>query len=276
MSFVYKKTNELEIFSREKILTSLCHLGFNYSEAVEIFEKLKDQLEQAKTTQQIFNVILDYLKKNHPVLATKYNLKKGLERFGPSGFPFEKYFARLLSSYNFRVQTNVFLKGKCVDHEIDVLAERDNDLFLIECKFHHLGFLKTGIKDVLTLWGRYLDIKEANLDFKGKNFYPWIVTNTKISLEALDFCQCRHIKVTSWNWPLNENLPQLIEHYALWPIGILINLSNEKLKLLLNNGVILVSDLFDIPQAKLKNILKDDYFSIMEEAQRLFKLKETK
>lgn len=273
MNLVYKKTNELENFSKEKIITSLCRLGFNYNQANEIFEKLKVKFEKARTTQQIFNIILDYLKKHHPALATKYNLKKGLERFGPTGFPFEKYFARVLNSYGFKTQNNLFLQGKCVSHEIDILAERE-EIFIIECKFHHLYFIKTGIKDILTLWARYLDIKEGNKEnfLKEKIFRPWIVTNTKISLDALDFCYCKNIKITSWNWPPEENLSRLIEHYGLWPIGILLSLSNEKLKLLLNKNIILVADLFDVESEELKNLLKDEYESVINEAKNLLKI----
>ncbi len=264
---IYKQTNELEKFSKEKILTSLSKLGFSLQEAEEIYENLKDKILQARSSQEIFLIILDYLKINHPTLATKYNLKKGILRFGPTGFPFEKYFARVLNAYGFQTKLNVTLEGKCAIHEIDILAKNQDLNYIIECKFHNTQGIKTDTKHILVLWARYLDLKEKSQS----NLVPWIVTNTKITLDAFKFCNCRGIKITSWNWPLDENLFQLITHWGLWPIGILLTLDQKKLEELLNIDVILVLDLFDKDKNLLKNILKEKYDEVMKEAQNLLK-----
>jgi len=39
---------------------------------------------------------------------------------GPTGYPFEKYIAKVLNTYNFTTKTNQVLNGKCVFHEVDV------------------------------------------------------------------------------------------------------------------------------------------------------------
>jgi hypothetical protein len=36
----------------------------------------------------------------------------------------------------YQTVTNLILSGKCVSHEIDVLIKKDNELAMVECKFH--------------------------------------------------------------------------------------------------------------------------------------------
>jgi hypothetical protein len=265
---ICKNTNELEEFKKEKIINSLVKIGFSLNNAQEIYEKLKDKFNEAKTTQQIFNIILDYLKKFHPDIAPKYNLKNAIFRFGPAGFLFEKYFSKVLQSYGYETLNNQIIEGKCVSHEIDIIAKKEDEIYIIECKFHKEKYFKTDVKDILVFWSRFLDIKENSKE----KIFPWLVTNTKVTLEVLKFAFCKNIKVTSWNSPLNESLFSLIEHYGIWPITILTTLKDEKLKIFLEKGIVLLSEIFDIKKEELISILGKDYDLVMNEVKTILNL----
>lgn len=61
---------------------------------------------------------------------------------GPSGFPFEKFISEILKFQGFAVQVGVIVEGHCVKHEIDVVAEKGEEHFMIECKFHNTQGIK--------------------------------------------------------------------------------------------------------------------------------------
>jgi hypothetical protein len=46
----------------------------------------------------------------------------------------------------YQTVTNLILSGKCVSHEIDVLIKKDNELAMVECKFHSARENKSNVK----------------------------------------------------------------------------------------------------------------------------------
>jgi len=52
------------------------------------------------------------------------------------------------------------IKGKCVNQEIDVVAENPSGRYMIECKFHNVP-IYTGLKEVMYTYARFLDVKDA-------------------------------------------------------------------------------------------------------------------
>jgi hypothetical protein len=52
------------------------------------------------------------------------------------------------------------LPGKCVSHEIDVLIKKDNELAMVECKFHSAQENKSNVKVPLYVFSRFNDLKE--------------------------------------------------------------------------------------------------------------------
>ena len=130
------------------------------------------------------------------------------------------------------------MKGKCVKHEIDVLAEKDSKKYLIECKFHQRWGTKTSVHTPLYSISRVLDIKEKS----GENFIPWISTNTRLSFDAINFSEYRQIKITSWGYPFGESLEKMIENSKKYPITILISGNIQIFQKLISQDVILIED----------------------------------
>jgi len=265
---IYKNTTNLEEFNEEKIITSLAKIGFSLQKAREIYFNLKDKLLQVRSTQEIFNIIFNYLKKNYPPAAFKYNLKQAIFKLGPNGFVFEKYFSKVLQNYGYKTLNNQIIEGKCISHEVDIIAKKDEIAYIIECKFHKENYFKTEVKDILVFWSRFLDIKENSKE----KVKPWLVTNTKVTIEVLKFAYCKDIKITSWNSPLNESLYSLIENYNLWPITILTNLKEEKAKKFFKKNILLLSEVLDLKDEELVNILGNDYDLVFNEIKNFLNL----
>jgi hypothetical protein len=62
---------------------------------------------------------------------------------GPAGFSSKIY---RTESEGYQTVTNLILSGKCVSHEIDVLIKKDNELAMVECKFHSARENKSNVK----------------------------------------------------------------------------------------------------------------------------------
>lgn len=140
------------------------------------------------STKEIYRKVRDLLKKYSIYSAARFRLKGAMVKMGPSGFPFEIYFNLILKHYGYKTKTNIFLKGVCANHEIDIIAEdsKKKKKYLVECKYHNTFGVYTGLKEILYTYARLLDLKDGYE--KGICEYldnTWLVTNTKISNEAI-------------------------------------------------------------------------------------------
>lgn len=266
---VIKKDGKSEPYLKEKIINSLKRIGANEKIINFILVKLDKNLPQIVTTKRLYQEVFTLLKEVDPYLSTKYNLKKAIFLLGPTGYSFEKFFAKILNSYGYETKTNLFLPGKCLIYEIDILAKKENIDYLIECKFHQFFSKKEEIKTILYVYGRYLDLKE-----NFKNSQAWLVTNTKFTTETIKFAKCYGIKLTSWNFPEEENLVNLIEKNKLYPITILTSCQQKVFKELIKYEIILVEDLFKKDKRflqKITNLKEKEIDLILEEAKNLLK-----
>jgi len=230
---VIKADNRRERFNKNKIINSLLKIGLEEDKALEIAQQAKEELKGKITTDEIFNFVTSKLENYNLLYAGKYNLRRAIMNLGPTGYPFEKYIAKVLNTYNFTTKTNQVLNGKCVLHEVDVLAHKNNDFYFIECKYHNTSGAKSDVKVPLYIHSRFLDLK-ANLKEKNKYHYQmWLITNTKFTTEALKYGECMKIKMTGWLYPQNNSLETIIEKNKAYPInlfkGILNNLDYQKL-----------------------------------------------
>lgn len=267
---IIKKSGRIESFDPVKLKQSLGRIGADPVQA----EKIADSIEakfKGKRVQSglIFDQALNQLKKIHPTLATKYNLRRAIYLFGPAGYNFEHYLDRVLKNYGYQTERNIFIQGKCLSYETDVLAKKDDEEFLIEAKFHQEEGIKSDLQTVLYIYGRFVDIREKLIESDQNKIYrPWLITNTKITNEGIEFGRCRQIKITAWRYPEGESLQNLIEQKKLYPITILTSLNPSLVKILIEKDLVLVSDLknYDlkslniltrIEQRKLNQILDE-------------------
>ena len=238
MVHVKKASGELEEFSERKVRDSLQRAGASPELIEEIIQHVTSELYEGISSEHIYTHIFDLLRNKRSVIAARYNLKRAVMELGPSGYPFEKFFAGVLRQYGFEATTNNILEGACVKHEVDVIAKRNNDTIMIECKFHNHVGTKSKIRDVLYTYARYLDVKE-----KYAFTEAWLVTNTKVTSDVISYAQCKGMKVVAWNYPSDFSLRHLIEQSNLHPVTALDSLSHEKKQDLLRQGLVFVKDL---------------------------------
>src|SRR3989344_3211965 len=247
--YVVKAGGEKELFSEEKVRKSIRRAGIPRGREEEILAHVKEVLKPEMSTRVIFGHIVEFLSKGRPAESARYGLKQSIMQLGPSGYTFEKYVAAVLAGHGYSAETNLILPGKCISHEIDVLAQMEGKRYMIECKFHNLPGSRTDAKVALYVKSRFLDLKVTHhLD------QAWVVTNTKCTVDALAFATCEGIKIISWGYPEKGNLQDLVESLGLYPITCQTLLSKKQVTGFLQRGVVLCKDLVGLPDERFAEL----------------------
>ena len=243
---VLKSSGEKVQFSMDKLRNSLKRSGADHELVENIVTKVRDEIYPGITTNEIYNRAYALLKRKKSVFASKYKLKKAIYELGPTGFPFERFVAAILKYSGYQVKVGVILNGRCVTHEIDVLAEKNERTTIIECKFHSDKGLKCNVKVPLYIHSRYNDVKEHWEGTKKENKkleIGWVVTNTRFTEDALKYGICANLYLLSWDYPKNEGLKDRIDRLGLYPITVSSLLSNREKQFLLSRDVVLCRQL---------------------------------
>jgi len=249
--WITKSSGNQEKFSKAKLRRSLKKSGANEKKIQEIISAIEQILYPGISTRIIYKKAFSLLRKSSRPLAAKYKLKKALMEIGPSGYPFEKYVAALLLHKGYKVKVGKILKGTCVNHEVDVFAEKNNQVILVECKFHSDEYNITGVKIPLYIHSRYLDIKSNwKKTYGSKQLDPArIITNTRFSKDAQKYSRCIGLHLIGWNYPKKASLKELIDTNALHPITCLTSITNREKKELVGKNIILCKTLCKNPNA---------------------------
>ena len=244
---VVKASGQKEKFRREKVLKTCLRSGVGRGEAEKIVKEVEKKIYDSITTREILKIVLDNLEKINFRSANVYNLKEAMMRLGPSGFIFEEFMTRLLRNYNLKTERPSFISGKCINHEIDIVAREENSrnrFFMIECKYHNVAGIYCGVKEALYTWARFEDLAEGYKLGKCLKFnVPWLITNTKFSDEAICYAQCKEMRLLGWRYPEEASLENLIEKKKFYPITILRYLDEETKNNLFKNKIIFCKDL---------------------------------
>ncbi len=209
-------------------------------------EKLRYSLSKAGASGTIADRIVAHIRRETAGFAARYNLKRAVMELGPTGHPFEKFVAEILRAQGFATATNQMVRGKCVLHEVDVTAEKGERKIMVECKFHNEPHGKSDVKVAMYVHARFEDIEAAHR--LRKNYIPrfheaWLITNTKLTSDAIRFAHCSNLKAIGWNYPREGNLHDLIETLHLHPITSLVTPTREEKQTLVQNGIVLVKQI---------------------------------
>ncbi len=246
--WVLKASGERVPYNRKKLLKSCKRSGASTSACKEAIDKVERVLRDGMSTQEILKTVLGSLNKVSPAYASRYDLKGAIMRLGPAGFHFEKLTAELLTKHGYTTETNLQLRGKCVTHEIDILARKNNIFSLIECKFHQSPGIYTGLKETMYTWARLFDINEGAKS--GKIEKAWLVSNTKFSDAAIEYATCRGVELTGWSYPKGMSYQDLLEEKELFPITA-IKMDEPSLSAFAREGLMFVRDLVENPEESL-------------------------
>lgn len=263
---VVKATGEKEEFSEKKLLQSIKRAGIPDQIQEQVTAHIKSKLYEGIKTSEIYNHIVEFLgKSTQPHTRIKYSLKQAIMALGPTGYPFEDFVAEILKTQGYKTQVRTILQGKCISHEIDVVAEKNKERIMVEAKFHNLPGTKTNIHVALYTKARFNDVVEKN----NLNL-ALIITNTKVTMDAISYALCMGMKIISWDYPEGNSLRDMIEKSGLTPITALTTLSQSQIQKLLENNFVLCKDvcknpealkLLGLPEDKLQNILQEAAFA---------------
>lgn len=248
---VVKASGKEEPFSEEKLRHSLARAGADQVAVDAIVARIYGELHDGITTTHIYKRAFELLKKRGKKTALRYGLRQAVMQLGPTGFPFEKFVGELLSARGYAVQTGVIMKGFCVDHEVDVLAIKENKHIMIEAKFHNSLGIKTDVKVALYTQARFEDLKKKrDVQNGGRHEHKeddiheaWLITNTKLTSEAIAYGACKGLRTIGWNHPRGEGLQDMIVESGMHPLTCLTTLSSTHKKNLFNQGITLCKDL---------------------------------
>src|SRR3990172_5624940 len=216
--WVVKASGEKEEFDIEKIKRTCLKAGATDSLANQIAREVEKRAHNGISTREILRITLKLLEKEKPFIAARYDLKGAIFRLGPAGFAFECLVAEIMKEQGFKARTHSLIRGFCVEHEVDVIATKDDKTYMMECKYHNLPGIYTGLREALYTYARFLDLVKGSENKTCQKFdQPWLVCNTRFSDDAIQYSECAGLKLLGWSYP-EENLREMIEKKKLYPI----------------------------------------------------------
>ncbi len=264
---VRKNNGDLVPFDSRKLKSALMRAGAESKEADDIGEKVTAAAYDGITTKKIYQIAYQMLYKYSHRSAGRYRLKKAIQQMGPTGFPFEHFVARLFEIKGYEVETGILVKGRCISHEMDVVAKKEGKILMGECKFHRTDSAKNDVKISLYVHSRMEDVKaKLSMDNQLHNttFEPMLITNTRFSRDAEKYGVCVGMRLISWDFPIGESLKDLVDKNGLHPITSLKALTKREKELLMQEGIVLCRevannpkylDRFNIPEKRKHKII---------------------
>lgn len=234
---IAKADGTTEPFDPQKLVNSLRRAGAKQEIAEEVSRDIEKELWEGISTQEIYSRAFAKLREARHEIAARYSLKRAVLDFGPSGFPFEDYIGELFRAEGKQAQVRQIVKGRCVEHEVDVVfEEKPGTKVFVEAKFHNAAGFKSDLKVVLYVQARVDDIG------KGRGM---VVTNTKFTDRAIEYSTCKGLELLAWDYPQGKTLHDRIEAAGLYPITALTALSKNEKMALLSQRVVLCRSLVD-------------------------------
>lgn len=248
---VKKSSGQSVPFDELKLRRSLHRSGASDHLINLVLQEIRGRAYENMPTKSLYKMAYKLLKRLNRPVAARYSLKQAMMDLGPSGYPFERFFAEILKTQGFSTQVGVILPGKCINHEVDVVAENKTEMVLVECKYHAEPGAVSDVKVPLYIHSRFRDLAAGPMierELAGRNLHLRIATNTRFSDDAMSYGTCAGLNLISWDFPMGGGLRELIDQAGLHPVTCLGSLTRHEKVELLEKGVVLVRHLRDRPQ----------------------------
>lgn len=264
---ITKKSGEVIPFNTEKLKKSFERSGASQQDIEDVIANLSNKVYDGISTRKLFQLAYSLLKQKSTEVAGRYRLKNAIMELGPTGFPFEKYVAELLKYQGYEVEVGTIVNGQCVTHEVDVIAQKEDEKIMVECKFHGNTHTKSDVKVALYIHSRYNDVVNGWKQSDPKTiqkYQGWVVTNTRFTEDAVNYGKCAGLHLVSWDYPSQGSLRERIDVSGLHPITVLQSISKREKQLILEKGIVLCRSLtednlkaVEITGNRVKKILKE-------------------
>lgn len=245
---VKKASGEEQPFRVEKLESSLRNAGAGDEVIKQILADIVDWIYTGVTTKKIYNRAFQLLKRLRNVSAIRYKLKQSMLEMGPTGYPFEHFIGQVFERMGYGVEVGITLEGRCVTHEMDVIATKDHHQHLVECKYRQDQGKIVTVQTPLYVRARVNDIVDRYHEekkFEGYTFTGWVVTNTRFSSDSINYGKCSGLKLLGWDYPEGNSLKNIIEQEKLYPVTALTNLTRKEKQQLLDAGIVTCPQLLD-------------------------------
>lgn len=270
---IIKASGKKVVFDSKKLEHSLNRSGASETIIQQILSEVSDLLYEGISTKDIYKKAFGLLRKSSRSTAARYKLKKAIQELGPTGYPFENFVGEILSHQGFTTQVGVVVQGHCVKHEVDVVAEKKEKHFMVECKFHSSPGRYCDVKVPLYIQSRFKDVEKQWKKQPGhdtKFHQGWIVTNTRFTTDAIQYGNCVGLQLISWDFPKEGSLKERVDISGLHPLTCLTTLTKKEKQVLLSKDKVLCMDLCKEPTLLDEvGIKKNRINSILKEAGEL-------
>jgi hypothetical protein len=240
--FIVKEDGSREKFSPEKVKRAMRRSGMSAKECETALKMLRPKLKDGMTTKKIYALVYGIIRKLRPEVTHRYNLKRALLLLGPAGYFFEDFIGRLFAALGYGIAVRQIPMGKCITHEIDVIAWKGKEKLMVECKFRNEPGTRCRVQTALYVYARFLDLREGAEIYSKKPFtQPCLVTNAKFSGDVVSYSECMGMRLIGWRHPFKGSLEQLIDKTKCYPVSV-IRMKRHTLRRLLKRGVVTVDD----------------------------------
>ena len=253
---VRKASGDIALFDEAKLRRSLHRSGADNNLIDQVLQEIQGQVYDDIPTKTLYKMAYKMLKRLNKPIAARYSLKQAMLELGPSGFPFEHFIAEILKAQGYSIQIGCRVSGKCIKHEVDVIAENDTEVIFVECKYHARAGTVSDVKIPLYLHSRFRDLEASvavQRDLAGRKLQFRIATNTRFSKDAMRYGECAGLSLIAWDYPAGKGLRDMIDKAGLHPVTCLGTLVRHEKTKLLEKGVVLCRNLLGHPNI-LENI----------------------
>jgi hypothetical protein len=266
---IKKASGDSEAFSLEKLKISLSNAGADKDTIEYVVSDIRNWIYDGITTKKIYSRAFTLLQQQKNHLASRYKLKKAIMELGPTGYPFEHFVGKILELRGFSTLVGQIMKGYCISHEVDVLATKENEQHIIECKYCQSPGKNVSVQVPLYIRSRVDDIVKKLQQSKQNSdvtFYGWIITNTRFTTDAINYARCSGLRLLSWDFPPGNGLKDIIDRDKIYPITVLTQLSKAKKKILLENDIVICRQLVENHDLiKLLQLSDKEYKNLIKE-----------
>ncbi len=246
---VIKNNGDHEVFDEQKLVRSLKKSLATERQIEKVLGVVHSSLHDGITTGEIYNLAQRALQRYQlgSPSTLRYSLKRAVMDLGPSGFPFEVFVGRIFTEMGYMCRTGVMVQGNCLEHEIDILAYKGDEVICMEAKFHNEPYLKSDTKIALYVKARFDDLLGQTIMLDGEKRVinrGILVTNTNFTDNVHTYVSCINtFDLISWSKPEKNSLIHFIETYDLYPLTVIPDLSKREVSELLAHGVVMCKDL---------------------------------
>jgi hypothetical protein len=275
--YVINSIGEKEPFSSQKLYRAILRVGAPRDLAEKITEIIERHAYPGIKTSEIFEKVKELLLQKTRKSAMRFNLREGMRRLGPTGFVFEKFIGDVFEAMGFEVKINQYLAGFCLDeYEIDLIARKENLIYVGELKYRNVSGDKVHIQDALANHARFIDIMKGPFfkkrEYDGCKIKTILVTNEKFTDKTITYSLCSGVGLLGWRYPKGSGLEYVIEQSGLYPVTLLSSLKGHLKDIFVSENIMLIKDVLKLnPQnfAAKHGIPAAKIYPIIEEAKDL-------